>query len=1466
MLKAPPQQTATATIDTLSGRLQSATLLEDRRAAIQGLRSFAKQYPASVASGSLRELISTLKRDGLGDASSSHGQDDDRQGTEGGDVDTIRLVLETLLMLFNPDSNSPEAGDEIALFLADEFSMRQDNITLLLNLLDPTSAYADYYSRLYSVQILSSICAARPDRLQECILSAPLGLSRLVGVLDDSRDAVRNAGLLLLVDLTSGANEELRKIVAFEDVFGKTFSLIQLEGGLSEAGITAQDCLTLLANLVKGSASNQTMFRESGCVAQLMQLLQQSFPGDDELPTETQARERAAWGVLQLLRLFLISGESSTPQNQVAFFRAGTGQILIDLGFSAALPTTIRATALRAAAALIDSNPPLQEQFASSTVVTPADAEHNEAEAKKHAQTNGTAPNGRASAKTSARPSVENRRTYVIEALLDLALDQATAEEALRGAACGLIQAYLTNHDRIKAHFLQRAIGGHAEGETAANVIVTLLHPSDNDDTGVVHASWIVQGLIVDQPEAKAALLAVKEGDEEEGEDVITAVHGFGSQLQAALQTPVHVRQAAVYSSLLASLLWDFAPGVDDLLEEGSSLIQALVATVKTPTDPIVAGLSAVLLGVIYEFSTKDSPIPRRTLAPLLQQKLGRAKYLDALLQLRREPAIRDFDLDAESDEAGDGMLSNVFVDLFTVEYTRLRRAIDKDPGVEVIPGGVAEAGVDRDILDELRQQAQAAKDALATAQQEAVEATQKAEQDRMSISKELQTSKSEVERLRKINQAMQQGHESEIEKLTKKHEQDRNTAQTRHQHVLNSAKQEAERETQAKLREREATAAQKVQELEQRIAELGNEHRKEASGHASVKQQLETLSGKHNELLRRERDLSKELESLHQQRGAADRKLQAVQDQVKAAESKLDIARKSLDTRGEELEKLKSQVAELQADLKARDEELKTERAGYAELEKELDTAKAAALDAAMGEKQQLEEAQKKAEDAETKVKALETQLSEAKSGLEDAEKKASESESKFAAVQKRATDAESAFKEANKKATNSETKVKEVESKVADAEKKASEAEKKLSTTENKVKDLQKKLKDAEEKAGAAEKKAAESAKALKAKPTLSKEDKDKIAKADKLEKDLADAKKQVEVAKKALAAKGDAGKDDAVKLAQLESDLATKDEELTKAQESEKAAKEQLSQVEEDLDTVKKELEESTESAEENLKKTKQELEEAKASSEEELEKTKAELAEAKKAAEKQLQKTKKELEAAKEAAESDLESIKSELQAAKTAAESTKAELEKSQKALEQAQKQAQVAKDLAKKATDDAKKAAAESSKELDAAKKAASEAANKKNAGPSQADKAKLATLEKAVAEAKENEKQAKEELESAIRLDIRSPAMPPFPAELHLLNHGRPLEDRIHYPTMMAWEGEGVWILNLSKDNIDEYGKFPPTFDMDEHRENLKKMGATWYPDARDHPEAAMALRAMALEREACSHEAEKGTAKTGK
>ena len=67
-------------------------------------------------------------------------------------------------------------------------SKRQDNITVLLDLLDTR----DFYSQLYSLQLISAVSTARPDRTQECIFTAPLGNSRLVSVLDDKREAVRN--------------------------------------------------------------------------------------------------------------------------------------------------------------------------------------------------------------------------------------------------------------------------------------------------------------------------------------------------------------------------------------------------------------------------------------------------------------------------------------------------------------------------------------------------------------------------------------------------------------------------------------------------------------------------------------------------------------------------------------------------------------------------------------------------------------------------------------------------------------------------------------------------------------------------------------------------------------------------------------------------------------------------------------------------------------------------------------------------------------------------------------------------------------------------------------------------------------------------------------------------------------------------------------------------------------------------
>ena len=320
---APAKQSVGETISTLSGRLNSATLLEDRRASILGLRSFAKDYPASVASEALRSLIGSLSQDGE-------------------DVDTVKVVLETLLMLFSPNEDSPEASDEIALWLADEFTQRQENITLLLDFLGTD----EFYSRLYSLQLLTAILSARTERTEECVLTAPLCISRLVNVLDDPREAVRTEAILLLTFLTP-TSLDIQKLVAFENAFDRTFAIIELDGALSEGGRTVEDCLIFMANLLRRNNSNQSHFRESGCMQKLAGLLGrflQDQTGETELSEWAQGqRNRNVYAFLAIVRLFLQSGSVGTTQNQTAFWKHGLAYSILQLAFTHDVEIPIKA-------------------------------------------------------------------------------------------------------------------------------------------------------------------------------------------------------------------------------------------------------------------------------------------------------------------------------------------------------------------------------------------------------------------------------------------------------------------------------------------------------------------------------------------------------------------------------------------------------------------------------------------------------------------------------------------------------------------------------------------------------------------------------------------------------------------------------------------------------------------------------------------------------------------------------------------------------------------------------------------------------------------------------------------------------------------------------------------------------------------------------------------------------------------
>lgn len=63
-----------------------------------------------------------------------------------------------------------------------------NNVSALLAILEETN----FYVRFQTVELLGTLLHNRPDQLQDCVLAAPMGLSRLIDLLEDRREAIRN--------------------------------------------------------------------------------------------------------------------------------------------------------------------------------------------------------------------------------------------------------------------------------------------------------------------------------------------------------------------------------------------------------------------------------------------------------------------------------------------------------------------------------------------------------------------------------------------------------------------------------------------------------------------------------------------------------------------------------------------------------------------------------------------------------------------------------------------------------------------------------------------------------------------------------------------------------------------------------------------------------------------------------------------------------------------------------------------------------------------------------------------------------------------------------------------------------------------------------------------------------------------------------------------------------------------------
>ncbi|KAL9962850.1 hypothetical protein ACROYT_G031996 [Oculina patagonica] len=352
--QAGSQPSAHETVERLCDRVASSTLLEDRRDAVRALKSLSKKFRLEVGTQSMDLLINVLQ-------------------TDRNDTEITGLALQTLSNLLSADPAQDEGGRdagqtasdvELGVQFTEIFIKKSDNVTLLLGLLEEY----EFQVRWPTVKLLTVLLTNKSHQLQQCILVSPMGVSRLMDLLSDSREIIRNEGLLLLIQLTK-SNAAIQKIVAFENAFDRLLEIIT-EEGYSDGGIVVEDCLLLMQNLLKLNVSNQNFFREGSYVQRLTPFFEL-----EQVPTpEPSENQENSWStqkvsniklMLQLARVLVSpdNPQQATATCQKIMNQCGLLRLLCSILMSTGIPADILTETINTVSEVIRGFPANQEYF-----------------------------------------------------------------------------------------------------------------------------------------------------------------------------------------------------------------------------------------------------------------------------------------------------------------------------------------------------------------------------------------------------------------------------------------------------------------------------------------------------------------------------------------------------------------------------------------------------------------------------------------------------------------------------------------------------------------------------------------------------------------------------------------------------------------------------------------------------------------------------------------------------------------------------------------------------------------------------------------------------------------------------------------------------------------------------------------------------------------------------------------------
>uniref|UniRef100_A0A8C9XGC9 General vesicular transport factor p115 n=1 Tax=Sander lucioperca TaxID=283035 RepID=A0A8C9XGC9_SANLU len=219
----------------------------------------------------------------------------------------------------------------------------------------------DFHVRWPGVKLLTALLKNQCVQVQGIILVSPMGVSRLMDLLADSREVIRNDGLLLLQQLTK-SNAAIQKIVAFENAFERLLDIITEEGS-SDGGIVVEDCLLLLVNLLKNNSSNQNFFKEGSYIQRMKPWFE---VGDDNSGWSAQKVTNLHL-MLQLVRVMVspVNSPGATASCQKSMYQCGLLQQLCTILMATGVPADILTETINTVSEVIRGSQVNQDYFAS---------------------------------------------------------------------------------------------------------------------------------------------------------------------------------------------------------------------------------------------------------------------------------------------------------------------------------------------------------------------------------------------------------------------------------------------------------------------------------------------------------------------------------------------------------------------------------------------------------------------------------------------------------------------------------------------------------------------------------------------------------------------------------------------------------------------------------------------------------------------------------------------------------------------------------------------------------------------------------------------------------------------------------------------------------------------------------------------------------------------------------------------